>query len=694
MNPTRDGVGAAADIHALGAILYEMLTGRPPFKGASTLETLDRVRNLKPVPPRRLNPKIPRDLETIALKCLEKNPSRRYASAEALADDLHRFVAGRPIKARPVSAPERAVRWCRRNPVVASLILLVQVVVIAGILGASYFAFRERRQAVIATHQRDAAETTVAILFKSVDALLRPADDELMASEELRPYFESRINAGLSFSEEIVRAFQSDPRSKQNLAEALMMQAKLLAAKGNHTFALARGNEAVTIFNDLVGRDPSPSTLAGLAHLLHQISTMSTDREANLSAARRSNDIYRSLLRERIPSISAPDVIGTIVLNLHNIGHQSFEAGRIEEAIEAFQEGKRLCMEQRQAGRQDIGFLYGLALCERYLCRAYRSLASRMGDPTKAAERLKEALAYGHEAVGHFQTLAERDPGNYGRANDLYQTQREIGLFHFATKDWKDAVQGFQAARATVKKMAAKFGSLISRRQSIQKELATLDFNLLNVLGDDPFENDRQIREIVEETFQICDDLERLQEPLTLDLKQTFAYVCSLKADLRTQDGLRADLDLRRRAEGLWNKGLQEQPQSYFFRCYLAINQLELSDALLAEGQMRETAQEQQRALDTFARKPDVFVEVANWYSSNASIIDRMRTKDGTHGRDQLRRRLVGRAIWCLQHAVESGSRDAGRLRTDPAFAPIHPLPEFQAILLDLEFPVDPFARR
>jgi eukaryotic-like serine/threonine-protein kinase len=119
--PSSTGVGAAADIHALGAILYELLTGRPPVQGTSTLETLDQVRSQGRVPPRRLNPKIPRDLETIALKCLEKSPSRRYASAEALADDLRCWLDGKPISARPVSALERTSRWCRRRPVIAAL---------------------------------------------------------------------------------------------------------------------------------------------------------------------------------------------------------------------------------------------------------------------------------------------------------------------------------------------------------------------------------------------------------------------------------------------------------------------------------------------------------------------------------------------------------------------------------------------
>jgi tetratricopeptide (TPR) repeat protein len=117
----RKDVTAVADIHGLGAILYHMLTGRPPHQGATILETIDLVQRHDPIPPRRLNPKIPADLETICLKCLEKQPDRRYAAAELLAEDLSRWQAGRTISARPASAPEKLWRWCRRRPVVAAM---------------------------------------------------------------------------------------------------------------------------------------------------------------------------------------------------------------------------------------------------------------------------------------------------------------------------------------------------------------------------------------------------------------------------------------------------------------------------------------------------------------------------------------------------------------------------------------------
>jgi WD40 repeat protein len=150
-------VGPAADVYGLGAVLYELLSGHPPFKGANVVETLDQLRTCDPVPPRAFQPRLPRDVETICLTCLQKNPAKRYPSADALADDLERFLAGRPIWARPVGAAERTWKWIRRNPALSASAAGVALTLAVGIAVSTAFALAALREA-----ERAAVNETVA----------------------------------------------------------------------------------------------------------------------------------------------------------------------------------------------------------------------------------------------------------------------------------------------------------------------------------------------------------------------------------------------------------------------------------------------------------------------------------------------------------------------------------------------------
>jgi tetratricopeptide (TPR) repeat protein len=180
----KPAIGPATDVYALGAILYELLTGRPPFRADSTTATLQQVVADEPVPPARLNPRVPRDLQTICLKCLHKEPRRRYASAQALADDLRRFDRGEPITARPVGPLERGARWVRRRPALAAA-LAAGVLLASALVGVALWWHGQRtalEAAAVAYAEADLSESERLRdrgEFQASAAVLRRARDRL-----------------------------------------------------------------------------------------------------------------------------------------------------------------------------------------------------------------------------------------------------------------------------------------------------------------------------------------------------------------------------------------------------------------------------------------------------------------------------------------------------------------------------------
>ena len=174
-------IGPACDIHALGVILYELLTGSQPYRGADVLETMRLVASADPISPRRLQAEIPHDLETICLKCLEKLPSQRFASAAELADELQRYLNGETIHTRPAGRLERTYKWSLRHPAKAlalAIAVLAPIIMLVGLIGHNW---RISRELTNTAQQRDRAETNLQQTQDAVDKLLAEITDGRLA---------------------------------------------------------------------------------------------------------------------------------------------------------------------------------------------------------------------------------------------------------------------------------------------------------------------------------------------------------------------------------------------------------------------------------------------------------------------------------------------------------------------------------
>jgi tetratricopeptide (TPR) repeat protein/tRNA A-37 threonylcarbamoyl transferase component Bud32 len=319
-------IGPAVDVYALGAILYEMLTGRPPFRGETPAETVRQVMEQDPVLPARLNPKVPRDLQTVCLKCLSKEPQRRYASAAALVDDLRRFLEGRPIVARPLSLAARLARWSLRNPMAVAIGVLLLVAATV----STWLAIRAMRAESNERLAKEDVQKRLVQVEKAVDLLpsvFERVDSRDMARTDgsLQAILITRLDQA---AKQLESELTGDPLVVANLQEKFGRSLLTLGAPGKAVPVLERSRatrEAILGAQD-------PQTLITMSHL-----GMAYQFSGRLDLALPLQEITLKLMQTKL----GPDDPST--LGCRNNLYVTYElAGRLDLALPLQEETLRL----------------------------------------------------------------------------------------------------------------------------------------------------------------------------------------------------------------------------------------------------------------------------------------------------------------------------------------------------------------
>ncbi len=400
-----DRVGPAADVWALGAILYECLTGRPPFRAAHALETLQLIRAADPVPPRRLQPSIPRDLEIICLKCLEKDPARRYPTAAELAEDLRRFRAGEPILARPASPAVRAIKWCRRNRAATGLLAGAAAALVAGIAGVLWHNVRLQRALDDVTakeaevrRERDRADGNYREARSAIDRILHHyTGRDLAEVPRVRELRRRQAEDALAFFEKVAEQAGETPEVRYDVARAHYDAGRLRFDLGQRSEAESNFRQALERLTALVEQFPDdPKYRRDRADVLNHLAAVCSPDEGERRLREALTDGEAVLAAE--PGSAADR--SALAATYSNLGGAFYGRGQLDEAERYYRTSAELHEAAAAAEPDRRSFRLGLAKTVLNL-----SVLNQQRKDGKA-----EARRDHDRAEGLFEQLAREDP--------------------------------------------------------------------------------------------------------------------------------------------------------------------------------------------------------------------------------------------------------------------------------------------
>jgi eukaryotic-like serine/threonine-protein kinase len=641
------------DIYSLGATLYELLTLTPAVPGRDRQELLRGMLEAEPTPVRRLNPAVPVDLANVITKAISKEPSGRYETAQHFADDLRRFLDGRAIAARPSGPASKVWRWCHRRPLPAGLILGLVLTLLSGLVAVTW-SWRD------ALHQRDLMahaqrQTEDALRRESLanQALQKANGQERAAREQAQRRFDLATKAVEQYytgaSEEVLLKQPQMASLRKRLLETALSFYKELQA------SIEEGPD------DLKSR----TELAKVYERVGRIAVDVGSRQEGLEAFERASAILDEVIRA-VPTSPGPrhdqaaclDFIGKLL---------AYTSGREEDGIRALERALALSEGLSAERPDDADRLLDVAAVAGDL--AYER--ARMG-------RIEEGLDALQRKCAILEKLAAQHPSMNSYRNRLGITFGELGKIQATAGHLSDSLRSHHQAAALFERLAFEEPSeFVHRRRRGQVEL-----DIGRTLSDAgrPGEALSNLERGLAVLVSVAADV-----PAVDSYQRAIAEANDLLGAVLNRMGRRDDaLQALTHARAVLTGLARNRPEFVAYQADLAENNLWTGAVHQDSGRFDEARHELREARDRFARMAPVGELVYALARAEARLVPLAEPA--------LSRSQAGRAMSALRQAVARGYHSLDALRTDPCLDPIRDLPEFELLMLDLQFPVSPFS--